>query len=100
MERETGFEPATPCLGSKCSTAELLPHRTWQDPCQSSARHSVTLKRILARRRVEVKRVQHEKTPASAIGRGNEEEKLSRVPGQSAPGNQRIRARVRHDGRL
>ena len=26
MERETGFEPATTCLGSRCSTAELLPH--------------------------------------------------------------------------
>ena len=25
MERETGFEPATFCLGSRCSTPELLP---------------------------------------------------------------------------
>ncbi len=26
MERETGFEPATFCLGSRYSTTELLPH--------------------------------------------------------------------------
>ncbi len=25
MERETGFEPATPCLEGRNSTAELLP---------------------------------------------------------------------------
>ncbi len=25
LERETGFEPATFCLGSRCSTPELLP---------------------------------------------------------------------------
>jgi hypothetical protein len=25
LERETGIEPATLCLGSRCSTAELLP---------------------------------------------------------------------------
>ena len=25
LERETGFEPATACLGSKNSTTELLP---------------------------------------------------------------------------
>ena len=25
VERETGIEPATLCLGSRCSTAELLP---------------------------------------------------------------------------
>ena len=25
LERETGFEPATLCLGSRCSTTELLP---------------------------------------------------------------------------
>ena len=25
LERETGIEPATLCLGSKCSTTELLP---------------------------------------------------------------------------
>ena len=28
MERETGFEPATFCLGSRCSTPELLPPST------------------------------------------------------------------------
>ncbi len=27
MERETGFEPATFCLGSRYSTTELLPRR-------------------------------------------------------------------------
>ncbi len=27
LERETGFEPATTCLGSRCSTTELLPRR-------------------------------------------------------------------------
>jgi len=27
VERETGFEPATPCLEGRNSTAELLPHR-------------------------------------------------------------------------
>ncbi len=26
MERETGFEPATPCLEGRHSTTELLPH--------------------------------------------------------------------------
>ena len=26
MERETGLEPATLCLGSRCSTTELFPH--------------------------------------------------------------------------
>ncbi len=26
MERETGFEPATPTLARSCSTPELLPH--------------------------------------------------------------------------
>ena len=25
LERETGIEPATLCLGSRCSTTELLP---------------------------------------------------------------------------
>ncbi len=30
MERETGFEPATFCLGSRYSTTELLP-RLWLD---------------------------------------------------------------------
>src|SRR2546422_10171367 len=28
LERETGIEPATLCLGSRCSTAELLPPAT------------------------------------------------------------------------
>ena len=28
MERETGFEPATSSLARKCSTTELLPHRS------------------------------------------------------------------------
>jgi hypothetical protein len=27
MERETGFEPATPALARQCSTTELFPHR-------------------------------------------------------------------------
>ena len=27
MEREKGFEPSTPGLGSRCSTTELLPHQ-------------------------------------------------------------------------
>lgn len=26
LEREKGFEPSTPGLGSRCSTTELLPH--------------------------------------------------------------------------
>jgi hypothetical protein len=34
-ERETGFEPATPCLGSRCSTTELLP-RNARQPCDFS----------------------------------------------------------------
>ena len=25
LEREMGFEPTTPCLGSRCSASELLP---------------------------------------------------------------------------
>ena len=29
LERETGFEPATFCLGSRCSTPELLPPALW-----------------------------------------------------------------------
>ena len=28
-ERETGLEPATLCLGSRCSTTELLPRECW-----------------------------------------------------------------------
>lgn len=28
MERKTGFEPATPCLASRCSTTEPHPHFT------------------------------------------------------------------------
>ena len=28
-ERETGLEPATLCLGSRCSTTELLPRACW-----------------------------------------------------------------------
>ncbi len=27
LERKTGFEPATPCLASRCSTTELHPRR-------------------------------------------------------------------------
>ena len=27
-KRETGLEPATLCLGSRCSTTELLPHES------------------------------------------------------------------------
>ena len=30
-ERETGLEPATLCLGSRCSTAELLPRECRND---------------------------------------------------------------------
>ncbi len=28
-EREMGFEPTTLCLGSRCSTPELLPHKSY-----------------------------------------------------------------------
>jgi hypothetical protein len=42
MERETGFEPATACLGSKNSTTELLPHSAPSladsHPAQAAAR--------------------------------------------------------------
>jgi hypothetical protein len=31
LERETGLEPATLCLGSRCSTTELLPP-LWRMP--------------------------------------------------------------------
>ena len=34
LERETGIEPATPGLGSRCSTIELLP-LCWQSISQS-----------------------------------------------------------------
>lgn len=33
QKRETGFEPAVLCLGSKCFTTKLLPHSTfWSAP--------------------------------------------------------------------
>ena len=32
MERETGFEPATPTLARLCSTPELLPRPLSPDP--------------------------------------------------------------------
>src|SRR5205823_4643788 len=51
-----GFEPATPCLGSKCSTTELLPHTT---PASSvpipALERSLTSRKIVAQRQREVK---------------------------------------------
>ncbi len=42
MERETGFEPATPCLEGRHSTTELLPHLYEQFYCEGGMRCRIT----------------------------------------------------------
>jgi hypothetical protein len=43
LERETGFEPATTCLGSRCSTTELLPHTIHIDIQSGTARLNINV---------------------------------------------------------